>query len=84
MNFLGLFLEGPNTGAALIKQGKLVAIAEEERFNRVKTAANYFPVNAIKYCLKQGKLKLNDIKSVGIGWDHTKYPKYIDKYMSKI
>ena len=43
MNIIGIFMEGPNTGACLFKNGKLIAMAEEERFTRVKRASENFP-----------------------------------------
>ena len=51
--FLGLFGYGPNPSAALVRDGALVAFAEEERFNRIKTAPNSLPLGALLYCLKQ-------------------------------
>ena len=42
--YLGLFGYGPNPSAALVRDGRIVAFAEEERFNRIKTAPNSLPV----------------------------------------
>jgi len=84
MYIIGLFMEGPNTGACLFHNGKLVAMAEEERFNRIKTASEMFPSNAIKYCLKEGEICLQDITLIAIAWDHAKYPKDMNKHMSSI
>ena len=47
---LGLNAYHADSSAALIKDGKLVAAAEEERFNRIKHWSG-FPTEAIKYCL---------------------------------
>lgn len=77
-------MEGPNTGAALIEDGKLIAMAEEERFARVKTASNYFPNSSIKYCLKEAKINLTDVKAIGVGWDHNKYPEKVNDHMRNI
>jgi len=53
---------GHDPSACLIKNNKIVAMAEEERFVRVKHAKGYFPVNAVKYCLKHENISLDDVK----------------------
>jgi carbamoyltransferase len=73
MNILGLFAPGPNPSAALIAGGKLVAWAEEERFNRIKTAPNDFPFKAARFCLEQAGLNLDQIDCIAYGWDSTRY-----------
>ena len=77
-------MEGPNTGACLFRDGELVAMAEEERFIRVKRASEVFPSNAIKFCLKQGGIKLKEVQIVATAWDHDKYPEELDKHMRSI
>src|SRR3989338_4659146 len=70
MNVLGI--TGPiswNNAAALIKDGKLVAAVEEERFTRHKFAPRVLPKNAIKYCLKAGNITLNDVDKIAVGFD---------------
>ena len=49
--YLGLFGYGPNPSAALVRDGRIVAFAEEERFNRIKTAPNSLPIASLLYCL---------------------------------
>ena len=62
MNILGICTEGPqSTGACLLIDGKLIAMAEEERFVRIKQAPGLLPTRASQYCLKAGGLKLSDI-----------------------
>ena len=51
MYILGLSKSTHDHAAALIKSGKIVAAAEEERFTRIKHSNNY-PVNSINFCLK--------------------------------
>lgn len=48
------------SSATLLIGGKLIAAAQEERFNRV-THAGGFPYRSIEYCLKESGLKINDI-----------------------
>ena len=42
-----------DSAACLLKDGHIVAAAQEERFTRKKHDA-HFPVNAVRYCLKEG------------------------------
>lgn len=73
MNILGMFAPGPNPSAALLVDGKLVAWAEEERFNRIKTSPDNFPFQAAKFCLEKAGLNLNQIDHIAYGWDCTRY-----------
>jgi len=50
-----------DSAACLVSDGKIVAAAQEERFTRKKFDAR-FPVNAIRYCLKEGGISLADLK----------------------
>ena len=65
MNILGINAYHGNASAALVCDGKLVAAIEEERFNRVKYAAG-FPAQAIRYCLKEAGLTLQEIDHVAV------------------
>jgi carbamoyltransferase len=49
----------------VVCDGRLVAAVEEERFNRVKYAAG-FPSQAIRYCLREAGLKLDEIDHVAV------------------
>lgn len=66
MYILGLTTLG-DSAAALIKDGKLVAAAEEERFSRVKHHSG-FPYKAIQFCLDQAGITLKDVEHVGHYW----------------
>ncbi len=65
MNILGINAYHGNASAAIVCDGQLIAAVEEERFNRVKYAAG-FPVQAIRYCLKEAGLTLADIDHVAV------------------
>lgn len=65
MNILGINAYHGNASAAVVCDGRLVAAVEEERFNRVKYAAG-FPGAAIRYCLKEANLKLEEIDRVAV------------------
>lgn len=73
MKILGMFAPGPNPSAALVIDGKLVAWAEEERFNRIKTSPNDFPFKAARFCLEKANVNLDDIDQIAYGWDCTRY-----------
>lgn len=65
MYILGINAYHGGASACLIKDGKLIAAAEEERFLRVKYWAG-FPVNAIKYCLETAGITPYDLSHIGI------------------
>ena len=68
MVILGLNAFHANSAAALVRDGVLVAAAEEERFRRIKHWAG-FPSQAIAYCLNETGLSLADIDCVAINQD---------------
>lgn len=58
-----------NVAAALLKDGRLVAVAEEERFNRIKHSPRIFPTKAVEFCLKQENLRIEDVE-IAVGWNY--------------
>lgn len=64
MNVLGISCFYHDAAAALVRDGQLVAAAEEERFTRRKHD-NGFPEQAIRYCLTEAGLTLDDVDHVG-------------------
>ena len=57
---LGISAFYHDSAATLIKNGKILAAAQEERFSRKKHDADY-PLNAINYVLREANLKLNNV-----------------------
>src|SRR2546423_5427653 len=55
MNILGVSAFYHDSAACLVRDGEIVAAAQEERFSRKKHDAG-FPRNAIDYCLREGGL----------------------------
>jgi len=53
MNILGISAFYHDSAACLVRNGEIVAAAQEERFTRKKHDYS-FPAQAVKYCLKQG------------------------------
>src|SRR5205085_4024276 len=68
MYILGINAYHGDAAAAIIRDGRLIAAAEEERFNRFKHAAG-FPTQAIRYCLEAAGIGLEELEHVGISRD---------------
>ncbi len=68
---LGIGITHDST-ASLLKNGKIVAAASEERFVRVKNI-NTYPINAIKYVLEHEKIGLGQIALVVHGFQHSSF-----------
>src|SRR3981081_1739937 len=65
MYILGTNAYHGDAAAALIKDGQLVAAAEEERFRRIKHCAG-FPTQSIQYCLPTAGIDIEQVEHVGI------------------
>jgi len=57
---LGLSAYYHDSAACILKDGEIIAAAQEERFTRKKHDQN-FPLNAIKFCLKKAGIHSSDI-----------------------
>ncbi len=64
MYVLGISCFYHDASAALLKDGIVVASAEEERFTRKKHDVS-FPINAINFCLKSQNITINEVDFVG-------------------
>ncbi len=60
---LGISAFYHDSAAAIIKDGKIIGAAQEERFTRKKHDACY-PKNAINYVLKEAGLKLSEVDHI--------------------
>jgi len=60
---LGISAFYHDSAAALLKDGEIIAAAQEERFTRKKHDYG-FPENSIQYCLKKANIDINDLKYV--------------------
>jgi len=69
MIILGINAFHGDSAAALVRDGRLVAAAEEERFRRVKHWAG-FPQLAIAYCLREAGLDAGDIDHIAVNQDN--------------
>lgn len=61
---LGISAFYHDSAACLLRDGEIVAAAQEERFSREKHDAS-FPRRAIEYCLAEGGLGVDDLDCVG-------------------
>src|SRR5215467_10849537 len=82
MNVLGISCFYHDSAACLIQDGRLVAAASEERFTRKKQDEG-FPHEAIKYCLKAGRISSGDLDYVGF-YDKPflKFERLLSTYLS--
>lgn len=60
---LGISCYYHDSAAAIIKDGEIIAAAQEERFTRVKHDKS-FPVNAINYCLEEARISERNLDAV--------------------
>lgn len=61
---LGISAFYHDSAACLVKDGEILAAAQEERFTRKKHDFN-FPINAINYCFNEAGIKAADLTYVG-------------------
>ena len=65
---LGINAHHADASACIVADGKLIAAAEEERFRRIKHWAG-FPSAAIRYCLDEAGVTLNDVDHIAVNRD---------------
>ena len=63
MNILGISAYYHDSAACLLKNGEIIAAAQEERFTRKKHDSN-FPTHAINYCLKEAQIAASEVDNV--------------------
>ena len=68
MYILGINAYHGDASAAILCDGRLVAAAEEERFNRVKHCAG-FPTEAVRYCLREAGITAAELTHIAIARD---------------
>jgi carbamoyltransferase len=65
-------VQGLDSAAALVVDGKVVAAVAQERFNGQKQCGD-FPVNAIRFCLKEANRSLADVDEVAHCFDYAPF-----------
>ena len=79
---LGISAFYHDSAAVLVRDGEIVAAAQEERFTRRKHDHG-FPVNAIRYCLEEAGIEPEELDLVGF-YDKpfTKFERLLETYLS--
>jgi carbamoyltransferase len=63
MHVLGISCFYHDAAAAVVRDGRLIAAAEEERFSRKKHDFGW-PANAISYCLREAGVEIGDVDHI--------------------
>ncbi len=63
LHILGISAFYHDSAAAIIRDGEIIAAAQEERFTRKKHDAG-FPAHAVQYCLQEAGITLKDVAFV--------------------
>jgi len=81
-NILGVSAYYYDSAACLIRDGDIIAAAQEERFTRKKFDAR-FPTHAIRYCLQEGAVALSDLKYI-VFYDNplVKFERLLETYVA--
>lgn len=82
MIILGISAYYHDSAAALLRNGEIVAAAQEERFTRKKHDAR-FPQHSVEYCLREAGIKLTDVDHVAF-YDKPflKFERLLETYVS--
>ncbi|OBY78856.1 carbamoyl transferase [Paenibacillus sp. KS1] len=91
MYILGINCVYHESSAAILKDGRLIAAVEEERFNRVKHGKpaeidnpDVLPIQAIEYCLEQAGIKIDEVEWVACSFlpenrlDNAKHADFVE------
>jgi carbamoyltransferase len=73
--YVGIFEGGFDPAVAIVRDGRVLAYAEEERHIRYKHALGSYPSRALKYCLDVARARLSDVEAVAINLN---FPAYTD------
>ena len=81
-NILGLSAFYHDSAACLVRDGELVAAAQEERFSR-KKHDHRFPDSAVRYCLEEAGITADDLDAVAF-YDKPwlKFERLLETYLS--
>jgi len=82
MNILGISAFYHDSAACLVRDGEIIAAAQEERFTRKRHDAE-FPKLAVEYCLQEAGIKVSDLDYVGF-YDKPfiKFERILETYLS--
>jgi carbamoyltransferase len=82
MHILGISAYYHDSAACLLRDGQIVAAAQEERFTRKKQDAG-FPAQAVRYCLREGGISLTDLQCM-VFYDKplVKFERLLETYLA--
>ncbi|NCC52066.1 MAG: hypothetical protein EOM20_12730 [Spartobacteria bacterium] len=82
MNILGISAFYHDSAAAILRDGEVIAAAQEERFTRIKQDHN-FPINAVRYCLAEADVGPGQLHAVAF-YDKPimKFSRILETYLS--
>jgi carbamoyltransferase len=82
MNILGISAYYHDSAAALLRNGEIVAAAQEERFSRKKHDAR-FPQHAVEYCLAEAGVPLKELDHI-VFYDKplVKFDRLLETYLA--
>lgn len=82
MNILGISAYYHDSAASLVRDGEIVAAAQEERFTRKKHDSR-FPAAAVNYCLREGEIRPQEIDYVAF-YDKPllKFERIVETYLN--
>jgi len=82
VDILGISAFYHDSAASLIRDGEIVAAAQEERFTRKKQDAG-FPSHAIRYCLREGGILLSQLRYIAF-YDKplVKFERLLETYLA--
>src|SRR3990167_10019344 len=79
----GITLRQHEPAAALVIDGKVVALCEEERYLRIKSAYGYLPYYSIKACLQLANIHWEDIDLIVTpGESYREFDQHIRNYLT--
>jgi carbamoyltransferase len=69
-----MYVLGVNSGwhdssAALLKDGQLLVMVEQDRVSRQKHAMGEEPTDSIAVCLREAGVSLDEVEAIAVGWD---------------
>ena len=82
MVILGISAYYHDSAAAIVKDGEIIAAAQEERFTR-KKHDSHFPSNAVQYCLQEAGVSIQGLEAI-VFYDKplVKFERLLETYLS--
>jgi carbamoyltransferase len=82
MNILGISAYYHDSAASLLRDGEIIAAAQEERFSRKKHDAR-FPTHAVEYCLAEAGVSLKELDHI-VFYDKplVKFDRLLETYLA--